>query len=144
MERLYFHLSLNYFCCHTLDEQWRIISTFNKLPKPKLCVKFDKVECFQVRENTLGITLSVDDNSEQLAQRYVAEIEGALQKENLVVMPRKLQYPFHITLAGIHSQDDGQVQQETERAVARLNALLSSSDIPQHEFCLDQFEWNVR
>jgi 2'-5' RNA ligase len=102
------HLTLAYLCCLTLEEAYhvreimqRFIHDNNKvfhIPN----VRFERVECWKERFNSITHIIVVDNASQQRLLILLQRLERAIQQEGIAVsIPRQSQMPFHVTLLGV-------------------------------------------
>lgn len=104
------HVSLAYLCCLTKEEiQWahQIALEWVMRRQPfHWSLRFDHVECVQVRPDAAGVLLVGDRETQQQLLRLNHELRDALEAAGVpVVVSREEQMRFHASLMGFVTEN---------------------------------------
>ena len=105
------HMSLAYFCCLRANEtNWVreiMYEWVNKRRPFDFTVKFDRLECWHERFNSVSNIIVADETTQQTVMSLVHDLYDTIQnhpiaKGIVLEVPREDQMPIHVTLGGLH------------------------------------------
>jgi hypothetical protein len=103
--QLAMHISLSYLCClrnHQVVETLQLMKTWVQERNFDFRVRFDRLECWHERPNSVTNILIVDDNSQHTLMGILRDLELYLINRGIpIIVPRTDQMPFHITIVGV-------------------------------------------
>ena len=101
----YLHVSLDYYCCYTIEEGSKIGEFLNKYPWTPHEVWFDRLVCaIHAPEDMVSLVLMVDENSQKSLLRLALDTEQDLEAETGVHkhIPHTQLQDFHMTLGVVN------------------------------------------
>jgi len=99
------HSSLNYWCCHTPDEQSAIVKLVRRLEWYPIPLTINSVSCNLDHDNQTVYILSIyDDESQAQLWTFVQRIENAMRAAGIPVINPRHQ-AFHSTLARVSAEE---------------------------------------
>jgi len=98
------HTTLKYFCCYTKPELMTIADAIQQYKWKPFNVTFDRISCNKFPTNTDFLALLSPESSAAM-QTWIHDLEAwVTQKTQLPIhKPRRLETPFHGTLASVNS-----------------------------------------
>lgn len=117
------HMSLAYLCCLRKNETkmvQEILHDWVKGLSPfDFTVKFDKLECWHERYNSITNIMVGDDVTQRVVMRYVHDLYRTLTRRGIPIeIVREEQMPIHVTLVGIHhGEGEGKAPENDIRPV---------------------------
>ena len=112
----YLHVSLDYYCCYTIEEGSKIGEFLNKYPWTPHEVWFDRLVCaIHAPKDMVSLVLMVDENSQKSLLRLALDTEQDLEARMGVHkhIPHTQLQDFHMTL-GVVNQSIFPVQPAVE------------------------------
>ena len=126
------HMSLAYLCCLRRNETDRvreIVHEWILQNRPfDFTVKFNKLECWQERYNSITNIIVGDDETQRTVMRLVHDLYQYLERRGIPMeIPREQQMPIHVTLAGLyHGTGEGQVPLDNiEPSIPAVHSIVS-------------------
>ena len=94
-----------YLCCLQQDQALKTVELMKQWVQQRdfdFKVKFDRLECWHERLNSVTNILQVDEASQLTIMGILQDLEHFLEYHNIpIVVPRTEQMPFHVTVIGV-------------------------------------------